>query len=150
MESVKARLLAACLQYVDQRISTSRTAMNQAQASANEEGKSSAGDKYETGRAMMQIERDKAAHQLDESMKLRQTLESLVLTAPAQTVRPGSLVTTTSQTIFVAIGIGKLAVDGNEYLVVGPASPLGKNLIGKGTNDVFTLGFREERIVKIE
>ena len=44
--------------------------MANAQESANAEEKSSAGDKYETGRAMMQIERDKAAQQLNESMKL--------------------------------------------------------------------------------
>ncbi len=64
MESIKTRLLALCHNYVDQRITNSKQAMDDAQAAANEEGKSSAGDKYETGRAMAQIERDKAAQQL--------------------------------------------------------------------------------------
>ena len=51
--------------------------MVNAQQAANEEGKSSAGDKYETGRAMMQIERDKAAQQLDEALKLKNIIDHI-------------------------------------------------------------------------
>jgi hypothetical protein len=75
--TVKSKLLAMCIEYVEQRISSATTAMQNAQEAANEEGKSSAGDKYETGRAMMQIERDQAAAQLDESLKLKRTLHQI-------------------------------------------------------------------------
>ena len=51
--------------------------MVNAQEAANEEGKSSVGDKYETGRAMMQIERDKAAQQLDEALKLKNIIDQI-------------------------------------------------------------------------
>ena len=58
----KKQLYDLCQAVVQQRIDTARHAMTAAQESANEEGKSSAGDKYETGRAMAQIERDRHAH----------------------------------------------------------------------------------------
>lgn len=53
MLETKAKLYASCLKLVDERVSHIEDAMRNAQASANEETKSSAGDKYETGRAML-------------------------------------------------------------------------------------------------
>ena len=69
--SLKEKLLTLCTQYVEEKINICTEAMRNAQDAANEEDKSSAGDKYETGRAMMQIERDNAAVQLDEALKLK-------------------------------------------------------------------------------
>ena len=74
---LKQRLVAECKRYVASRIETANQAMINAQKAANEEDKSSVGDKYETGRAMMQIERDKAAQQLDEALKLKNIIDQL-------------------------------------------------------------------------
>lgn len=128
---LKKQLLEACNQYVDSRINTARESMRYAQAAANEESKSSVGDKYETGRAMMQIESDKAAQQLDEAMKLKNVLDGLTQDISAEKVMLGSLVITTTKKIFIAIGVGRLMLDGNEFLVVAPGSPLGRTLMGK-------------------
>ena len=59
--SLKDQILNKCREYVNVRIATAKQAMDNAQQSANEEGKSSAGDKYETGRAMMQMKTPQAA-----------------------------------------------------------------------------------------
>ena len=67
MHTLKHELILRCHQYADSRIATARQAMSEAQTAANEESKSSIGDKYETGRSMMQIEGEKAAHQLAEA-----------------------------------------------------------------------------------
>src|SRR6478609_11532726 len=75
--SLRQKLFNACVEYVNLRIDTSKQAMADAQESANAEEKSSAGDKYETGRAMMQIERDKAAQQLHEAIKRQQGLDQI-------------------------------------------------------------------------
>ena len=68
--------------------------MNDAQLSANEEGKSSAGDKYETGRAMMQIEREKAANQLEEALKLKRIIDQLQPDVHHEIATLGSVVIT--------------------------------------------------------
>src|SRR5688500_3301109 len=112
--------------------------MDHAQQSANEEGKSSAGDKYETGRAMMQIERDRAAHQLQEAIQLKSVLDQIKSDIIPERVSLGSLVVTDSKRIFISIGIGKLVVSDIEYFIVAPTSPLGRALSGLKVNDQLT------------
>lgn len=135
---LKQRLLEECKAYVATRIDTARQSMEDAQRSANEESKSSAGDKYETGRAMMQIERDKAAQQLEEALKLKSVLDQLPIERVPDKIGLGSLVITPGKKIFISIGIGRLRVDNEEYLVVAPTSPLGKTLMGLKEKDQTT------------
>jgi hypothetical protein len=54
----KQAIKAACIALLEKRLAISQLAMDQAQESANSDDKSSAGDKYETGRAMGQRDRD--------------------------------------------------------------------------------------------
>ena len=69
MNQLKEQLWVQCQKIVEHRLATAQQAMDAAQQSANQEEKSSAGDKYETGRAMAQLERDKAATQVEENKK---------------------------------------------------------------------------------
>lgn len=145
LHSLKLQLLTKCRQYADLRIATVRQAMDDAQAAANEESKSSVGDKYETGRSMMQIEGEKAAHQLAEAMKLKAVLDRISPDTHSKKIVTGSLVITNSAKIFISIGIGKLNLDGEDILVVAPTSPLGKALMGLSVND--RISFNNESIV---
>ena len=54
MEDFKSGLYALCLSFIAQRIETAETALQQAQEASNDDTKSSAGDKFETTREMMQ------------------------------------------------------------------------------------------------
>jgi transcription elongation GreA/GreB family factor len=147
--SLKQKLLVSCIEYVESRINSATTAMQDAQNAANEEGKSSAGDKYETSRAMMQIERDQAAVQLDEAMKLKRTLNQINANEHHNVVSLGSIVTTNSFRAFVAVGPPKLKVDGNEYFIITPMSPLGKVLIGLKAGADFTFNNKQNVVVEI-
>lgn len=120
----KESLYQYCQHYVAQRIETARTAMEAAQASANEESKSSAGDKYETGRAMAQLERDRHAQLLAEALRLRDDLARIDPDKKTETIQPGSLVETDRGTFYIALSIGKAVVDGRDYFLVSPASPI--------------------------
>jgi len=148
--SLKKKLIAYCKDWVAERISVAQVAMDNAQAAANEEGKSSAGDKYETGRAMMQIERDKAAQQLAEALKLKQLVDGLLETGNTDEVRLGAIVQTTRYHFFVAISVGKISLDGIDYLLVSPQSPIGKLLLGKKPGDSIAFNRLEEGILRIE
>ncbi|MBW3546429.1 MAG: 3-oxoacyl-ACP synthase [Bacteroidetes bacterium] len=127
---LKKRLHTLCQQQVALRISTAKEAMDAAQAAANNEGKSSAGDKYETGRAMMQLERDQHARLLAEGLKLRQVLDHLDPSLLHDQVRLGSLVKTSGGNFYVSISLGKLTLDGTDYIAISPITPLGKVLLG--------------------
>ena len=63
----KNTLKKRCIEIIEKRISSSYNSMENAQAAANEEEKSSSGDKYETGRAMSYLEKDMYARQLSAS-----------------------------------------------------------------------------------
>jgi len=147
--AIKVRLVDQCRAYVQQRVDTARKAMEAAQESANSESKSSAGDKYETGRAMAQIERDRHAQQLAEAMKVKKELEQLSVDKTYATVQSGSLVTTSRGSFFLSISAGKLTLDGVDYFAISPASPIGSKLIGKTTGDEFTFNSVSYRIMDI-
>lgn len=147
--SIKNKLLSKCFEYVDQRIETSRQAMKNAQDSANTEEKSSAGDKYETGRAMAQIERDKAAQQLEEAMKLKSILNQLNPLTKATKVSQGSLVITDTHRFYLAISMGKIKVEDVDFLILSPNSPIGQALLSLKESDSFTFNKETHLIKKI-
>lgn len=147
--SIKTLLLKKCFEYVEQRIETSRQAMKNAQASANAEEKSSAGDKYETGRAMAQIERDKAAQQLEEAIKLNAILSQINPTARNTKVGLGSLVVTDADRFYLSISLGKVSVAGTDFLVIAPNSPIGQVLLNLKKSDEFSFNKKVHVITEI-
>ena len=135
---LKPLVYAACKKVIDERLSLAQAAMNEAQASANQEDKSSAGDKYETGRAMAQLERDKAATQVAEALKLREAFDRINPDKIFKTVEIGSLVQTDQARYFVSVAAGKLAINGIECLAISTASPIGQMMMGKKRGDYIT------------
>lgn len=136
------------MEYVTQRIDTARQALNHAQESANAEEKSSAGDKYETGRAMAHLEREKALEQLNETTILKLALEKVVQTNTRERVSLGSIVFTDTCNFYLAISAGKLILAGVEFVALAPASPLGAILMGLQKGDRFT--FNKQTLVITE
>jgi hypothetical protein len=94
MNNLKKELHNLCINYVQKRIDTVEQAIKATQQAANEETKSSAGDKYETGRAMMQQETDRNQAQLNEANKLMVALNQINSYTTSKTVEAGSLVIT--------------------------------------------------------
>lgn len=146
----KEILIEKCRQYVADRIAHAKDAMNESQEAANEESKSSAGDKYNTVRALMQIETDKHARQLIEAQKLSGTMDLIHIEREYDQVDLGSLVYTNSGTYFIAISLGRLNVDGKEFFVISTASPIGKLLLGKKNGETITFNAKKILIDKIE
>ncbi|GAA4801623.1 hypothetical protein GCM10023330_04420 [Litoribaculum gwangyangense] len=75
--NIKQQLHEACLEFIDNRFQAVKKTINEIQESLLSETKSSAGDKHETGRAMIQIEREKAGNQLAEIEKTKQILSKI-------------------------------------------------------------------------
>lgn len=127
--SLKTQLYHYCTNYVQERIDSFQKAMKDAQDSANSEEKSSAGDKYETGRAMMQIERDKNAKQLEETIKLKKALSVFSPQQSHTQVALGSLVYTQEGIFYISISAGKIILKDTTYFAIAPTSPLGQALM---------------------
>ncbi|MGN7823659.1 hypothetical protein ACTJJB_26295 [Chitinophaga sp. 22536] len=135
-----------CEQIILQRIAITQQAMDEAQAAANQEGKSSAGDKYETARAMSHLEKDMHARQLlahQESLHtLRMINVQVIYNAPAA----GAFIRSTTTCFFIGGGLGKQIVNGETVVFLSPASPLALQLLQKKTGDEFTFKGKEKII----
>lgn len=123
--------------------------MQAAQAAANSEEKSSAGDKYETGRAMAQIARDQAAQQLDEALKLKSVLDQIDPKLSSLKIGLGSLVITDKNRFYISISAGELHLEGEKYFAISTQSPMGKALLSRKENDVITFLKQEHQILKV-
>jgi transcription elongation GreA/GreB family factor len=140
--TIKQKLYNLCREYIDRRITSTRLAIHNAQQAANEETRSSSGDKYETGRAMAQLEIEKNTQQLAEALKLKTTLEQIPIDFTHQAAQPGSLVITDRGSFFIAIGLGKVELDGESYFVIATFSPLGLALAGSRAGE--RVSFRDQ------
>ena len=135
MTSLKKTLYTYCIDYVMERITRLKTEIKKTQSSANEETKSSAGDKYETGRAMAQLEIEKNTAQLREAERLQGMLQAIHVNLISETIIPGSLVTTSKGIFYISISIGLMEIEKKPYFIVAPDSPIGKLFMGKKAGD---------------
>lgn len=124
----KPALHALCHAFIEQRISAARTAMQAAQESSSSETKSSAGDKYETGREMANAERDRNAAHMQQAQQLQAELARINPGLPCDTVRPGALVSTSMGQFYLSISAGQL--EGTDVFAVSAAAPVAVALKG--------------------
>lgn len=108
--SLKKELFKACLDFVEQRAATVNEIMASNQKSLESETKSSAGDKHETGRAMLQLEMEKASQQLLFVEQMKDILRKIDIEDRSNSAIQGSLVITTSGKYFLAIGLGTVNI----------------------------------------
>jgi hypothetical protein len=139
MSALKKELYKQCAEYVQKRMDAAQLAIDEAQKASNDDTKSSAGDKYETGRAMMQQETDRNRRQLDETNKLKVALNQLNPNHISDKAEPGSLVITNHGNFYIAVSAGVLKVNNDTYFAVSPASPIGLALNGQKAGKEFML-----------
>lgn len=147
--NIKLELFNQCKQYVAQRLERIQYTINDIQESLTSETKSTAGDKHETGRAMLQLEREKAGKQLAEVQKLQEILAKIDISVSSQPVHLGSLVSTTKGNYFISISAGKLVVDDLQYFAIAANSPIGRLLLGKIPEDHFVFNTTEITIESV-
>ncbi len=79
------------------------------------ETKSSAGDKYETGRSMMQLEQAKNRSFLLEAQQVKEELLKIETKSTSDKVRIGSPVETNKGNYYISVGISKVKLEGKLY-----------------------------------
>jgi transcription elongation GreA/GreB family factor len=143
---LKSALLQKCSDHVNERMGTIQSALDSVYQSKLEETKSSAGDKFETGRAMMQAEEQKLKTQLHRAKQDLEVLAAVSKRSATDQVGPGNLVTTSQGEYLISIGIGKVVIDGDKYYCVSAQSPIGVVLCGRGLGDMVEFNGREFEI----
>ena len=147
----KAECLRLCRELIEQRRASALEAMRAAQEAANGEGKSSAGDKYETARAMAHADRDRAARQLAEADELASQLSRMeqMPPTPGGPARPGHLVVTDRGIYLLGLGLGRVSVGPPAVFALSLQAPAAKPLLGAKEGDSLPLPGGAGRVLEI-
>jgi transcription elongation GreA/GreB family factor len=148
--AIKENLYSFCENYVEDRLKRIKQNIQEIKESLDSETKSSAGDKHETGRAMLQLEREKMGLQLHEAEKMAVILSRISITNRARTVVLGSLVTTSKEEYFLAVSAGEYKNEDESIFCISGGTPIGQLLLGKTIGDVVSHNDEKIRIKKIE
>jgi len=148
--SIRAKLIAFCQASIEERILTAQNAVKEARTSSAGETKSSAGDKYETTREMLQGVIEQHTHQLMEAKKIKETLQMIVdgETSPGK-VGAGSVVLSSGGNFFLSVPGGFTEIDGAKYALISLSSPIGKLLVGKSKGDCVSFNGRDYKISQV-
>ena len=148
-KETKLALYKACQDYAQSRIDEIKLAISSAQNAANSETKSTAGDKHDTARAMMQLDVEQKSKQQAEAEKLKMALAQFSPDSGNSAVGLGSLVQTNAATYYLSISAGKLEIDGKTYFAVSPVSPIAQAMKGKVAGDNFSFNGRSFEIQEL-
>ena len=128
---LKQKVHKECLLSCQRRIDLLKQSMNLQKEAAENDTKSSAGDKYETGRAMAHLEQEKLQRQIQEVTQQILIIRSIDPNSEFHDVRSGSLVLTDNGMFFIAVSLGLLEVDSQKVMSISPASPIGQLMLGQ-------------------
>jgi hypothetical protein len=145
----KQRLKQLGLAIIEQRMAASRHLMEDAQQAANQEEKSSAGDKYETSRAMGHLQKDMYARQLAEQAKELSALNAVNVDHLYETATAGAVVQSEKLIFFLAAGLGKQTLGDKTVFFLSPQAPLAQQLQHKKTGDHFVFNTLQINIVDL-
>ena len=106
--------------------------------SASNETKSTAGDKHETGRAMMHLEQEKVMRQLTNNQRLKNIVDRIKPEIKNESVQLGSLVITNKICFYILAGLGQIEFKGQNYFFVSFQSDLVQAFKGKQKGDQLT------------
>lgn len=147
---MKEQLLQLCVEYVNRRMLTIEETISSNQKALTSETKSSAGDKHETGRAMLQLEMEKAGQQLASIQQMKETLAKVDISKKASVASLGALIETNLGSYFLSISAGRLIAFDKAFFAISVSSPIGKLLLGKKEGETLVWNGKEINVQKIE
>ena len=137
------QLKAVCLNrlnsQIQDKILSAQQLINFTEESKTSATKGSAGDKHETGRAMMERELALSKAQLNKAEFLKNELSKISLDHKCNKVELGALIITSGAKYFMSIGVGKVSLnidsdlsqDSDFFYAISGGSPIGLVLLGK-------------------
>jgi uncharacterized protein Veg len=131
----KQKVYQESLRVLQEKVTGLHKVIKSIDESKNDESKSTAGDKHEVGRAMMQIELDKVSVQLQEANKQLALLQGIDCGSKRNIGEVGALIKTYNSIFFISVSIGRLSFNSEVVFVISAVSPIGQQLLGKREGD---------------
>lgn len=146
---MKEKIVRLQLQLLQDKIDAFKDMVDGLATDAQNDAKSSAGDKHETSLSMMHLEQEKVNSKLADFLNIRERLLKLDITSGTTIIRRGSLVQVNDLWLFISEALPKVEVQGHTVFSLSAQSPLGSALIGKQENDEVEVQAKKYRIYKI-
>ncbi|WP_146941571.1 hypothetical protein [Chryseobacterium hagamense] len=143
----KSEILTVVKEKIADKIHKLETLIEETRAS-NNDTKSSMGDKYETGREMLQQEINNLQVQLNEVLK-QQNFLNTILPKSCEKTEKGAVVTTEKGLFFISVSLGEIIVEGRKIICISPESPLAKAMNEKKEGELFSLNTISQKIMEI-
>ena len=145
----KQALKQACLEIVNNRIANIEQAMLEARESANSEEKSSAGDKYETSRAMGHLAQEMQSKQLEDARQELELVNRLNAENLSSVVSTGSVVICKDYVFYISLGLGHTEINGQKIMLLSPKAPIANSLFQKRVGEAFTFNAKTVEILDV-
>ncbi|MGB0806959.1 MAG: hypothetical protein ACPGRC_09730 [Salibacteraceae bacterium] len=145
----RQELIKYCTSFIENQIKHVQSVIDSAKESAQNESKSSAGDKHETGKSLMQLEQENNAMLLDNMLKQKPAIKVLENFKPSSTVKMGSIIQASNGIYYIGIGIGVVKLLGKDYFIISPTAPVGKLFMGKQKGDEVSFNGKKIQIVEV-
>lgn len=146
---IKRKLLELILKQIDDKINILQSEFNVYKDSAANETKSTAGDKHDTSKSMMQLEQEKMSSQLGDILSQKKVLLNISVNSKQKSIGLGSLVYTSNGIFFLSIFTKPIALDNQNYFPVSIQSPIGKELLKSKKGSTITINAKQYTVVDI-
>ena len=147
---IKINLFKHCEIVLKKKLKTFYNQKKELKQALNSESKSSAGDKYEIGRAMIHLEMEKLGNLITEAEKNFKKLQSIKNhNNNSELVGLGSAVLTDKANYYISIAADIYKINSKMFYCISPKSPIGKLLIGKKLDDKIEFNNQVIKIIKI-
>ena len=116
--------------------------------SSNNDTKSSMGDKYETGREMLQQEINRLQNQANVFIQQRDFLKK-ISTHENSKVKAGTLVETDKGWFYLSVSLGEFQFEGKKIFAISPETPLAIAMLNKKVGDNIVVNQMQQKIKSI-
>ncbi|MDX2188538.1 MAG: hypothetical protein SFY32_01630 [Bacteroidota bacterium] len=149
MNTLKLELVDYILMQIQIKIENAKAELLLLSASMNEETKSSAGDKYETSREMIQQSIQMAENQINSAVSQIQIIKSISWNSNHVKPENGALIKTNTCYFLIGGFIGPFIYKGKEIYAIASNSPIFSTIQNKKVGDLFKFKNSDVQILEI-
>jgi transcription elongation GreA/GreB family factor len=143
----KSILLGIIKNKVSEKIRNFENLIAETRAS-NNDTKSSMGDKYETGREMLQQEINNLQRQLNEALHQQAVIQK-ISSESSEKVQNGALVKTNKGMFYISASVGEIVFENTKIMTISDEAPLAKAMAGLKTGQTFAINNIEQTIENV-
>ncbi|MFT4856423.1 MAG: hypothetical protein ACI8YP_002239 [Algoriphagus sp.] len=150
MNELKAKAYEIGISKVKEKMQMFREERNAINQGILEDNKSSAGDKFETGRETMTQDLNTVEKQLKQAnFEFDELCRLQSIKGISPTIQEGSLVKIGNDLFLISISLGQINVGDEKVFLLSENSPLGQSLIGKKENEEIQFRGKPMKILEI-